>query len=227
MKNKAVLILSGGIDSTVLLYWLKSNNYHDITCVTFNYGQRQIQEIEYAKNIAKQLAQKHHIIDVQFMQQFLLGSSLTNHDITMPSGTYDANNMQTTVVPNRNTIFLSLAWTIACANNANILAYGAQNGDHFTYPDTRPDYLNAINLALRLGTDGARNEQLELIAPFIYKDKYEVIKLGYDLGVDFTNTWSCYDKFTHHCGVCGACNNRKAGFIKAKIKDPTIYIQSA
>ncbi len=220
---KAVLILSGGADSSTLGYWLKSQGYSQLICVTYDYGQRQSIEIEYAKKIAKNLDAEHHIVDIRFMKGFLKGSSLTDESVAVPHGEYTKENMQLTVVPNRNTILLSLAWAIACVEKADVLAYGAQCGDHYLYPDTRPDYFSAMNLALRLGTEDSRKDNLELIAPLLNKSKAEVIKLGVSLNVPFADTWSCYEGGEVHCGQCGACQNRKQGFIETNIVDPTIY----
>ncbi len=220
---KAVLILSGGIDSSTLGYWLKQQGYSELICITYNYGQRQIIELESAKKIAKNLNATHHIIDVSFMQQFLKGSSLTDRSIDIPHGAYTKENMQITVVPNRNTMLLSIAWSIACVERADVLAYGAQCGDHYLYPDTRPDYFNAMNLALRLGTEDCRDDNLELIAPLLKKSKADVIKLGNSLNVPFADTWSCYEGGDTHCGLCGACQSRRSGFVEAGIQDPKVY----
>jgi 7-cyano-7-deazaguanine synthase len=220
---KAVLILSGGADSSTLGYYLKSTGYSDLICITFDYGQKQVVEIEFAEKIANKLNAIHHIIDVTFMKQFLKGSALTDNSINVPHGEYTKENMSITVVPNRNTMLLSIAWSIACVENADVLAYGAQCGDHYLYPDTRPDYFNAMNLALRLGTEGCRKDKLELIAPLLQKSKSDVIKLGQELGVPYQDTWSCYDDGDLHCGRCGACQNRIQGFFRANIVDPTQY----
>lgn len=219
---KAVLILSGGLDSTTLGYLLKSQGY-DLTCITFNYGQKQQIEIEHAKKIAEKLNAKHNVIDITFMKSFLKGSGLTDDSIDIPHGEYTKENMQVTVVPNRNTMLLSIAWSIACVQKADVLAYGAQCGDHYLYPDTRPDYFSAINLALRLGTEDCRADNLELIAPLLKKSKAEVVQLGQSLNVPFAETWSCYDSGNIHCGLCGACYNRKQGFIEANVVDLTVY----
>ena len=219
-----MLILSGGLDSTTLGYWLKSQGYTDLNCITFNYGQKQNVEIKHAKIIANKLNATHNIIDITFLKDFLKGSSLVDDSIKIPHGSYTKENMQVTVVPNRNTIMLSIAWSIACVEKADVLAYGAQCGDHYLYPDTRPDYFSAINLALRLGTEGCRNEGLQLIAPLLNKSKGEVVKLGHELHVPFNLTWSCYDGGELHCGLCGACQNRQEGFREANIIDPTTYI---
>ncbi|MFN8769786.1 MAG: 7-cyano-7-deazaguanine synthase QueC [Neisseriaceae bacterium] len=220
---KAVLILSGGLDSTTLGYMLRDQGYKDLICITFNYGQKQQIEIEYAKRAVKKLHAKHHIIDITFMKEFLKGSGLTDDSVAVPHGEYTKENMQVTVVPNRNTMLLSIAWSIACVEGADVLAYGAQCGDHYLYPDTRPDYFSAINLALRLGTEDCRKDNLELIAPLLKKSKDEVVKLGHLLQVPFEDTWSCYEAGDIHCGLCGACYNRKHGFIDSNIPDPTIY----
>lgn len=202
---------------------MKSQGYSSLICITYNYGQKQVIEIESAKKIAKYLNATHHIVDVTFMKEFLKGSSLTDDGMTVPHGTYTKENMAMTVVPNRNTTLLSIAWSIACVEQSDVLAYGAQCGDHYLYPDTRPDYFNAMNLALRLGTEGCRKANLKLIAPLLYKSKAEVIKLGDELGVPYQDTWSCYEGGLIHCGKCGACHSRIEGFQMAKIYDPTCY----
>jgi 7-cyano-7-deazaguanine synthase len=222
---KAVLILSGGLDSSTLAYWLKANGYNEIICVTFDYGQKQIIELKSAAAIAKNLGAEHRVIDLSFIKEFLSksSSSLTNPSISVPSGEYTKDNMQSTVVPNRNSMMLTMAWTIACVERANVLAYGAHGGDHYIYPDTRPDYFNAINLSLRLGTKDSRADNLNLIAPFITWDKAEIIRTGYKLNVPFAQTWTCYEGCEIHCGICGACSERKKGFTTANIPDPTLY----
>lgn len=216
---KAVLILSGGIDSSTLGYLLKSQGYNDLICVSFNYGQKNLIEIEYAKKIAKYLLSEHRIIDVTFMKEILKGCGLTDDLVNISHNT----SPKSTVVPNRNTIFLSVAWAIACIEKADVLAYGAQCGDHFSYPDTRPDYFESINSTLQLGTIGSRKESLKLIAPLLLKSKSEVIKIGYDLGVPFLETYSCYQGSAFHCGVCSTCISRKEGFIEAQVTDLTVY----
>jgi 7-cyano-7-deazaguanine synthase len=213
------------VDSSTLGYWLKANNYNELVCITFNYGQKQIIELKYAANIAKKLGATHHIYDISFIKDLLShsSSSLTNPELNVPHGEYTKENMQSTVVPNRNSMLLSIAWTIACVEKADVVAYGAHAGDHYIYPDTRPDYLDAINLSLRLGSEDCRKESLNLIAPFINWDKSAIIQEGARLGVPFELTWTCYEGGEIQCGLCGACSGRKKGFADAKILDPTIY----
>lgn len=221
---KAILILSGGLDSTTLAYKLKKNGY-ELYCITFNYGQKQSREIDYAKNTTLSLNAKHQIIDISFLKHLFLSSSLTNNSINIPHGEYSPQNMASTVVPNRNAILLAIAWALACEEKADIVAYGAQKSDNIVYPDTRPEFFDAINHAFTLGTEGCGKENLVLCAPFINKTKGEVIKIAYDLGIPFTNTYSCYEGNEIHCGQCGACTNRKNGFINAQIEDPTNYLK--
>ena len=214
---KAVLILSGGLDSSTLAYWLKANGFNEIICITFDYGQKQIIELEYAKGIAKKIGAEHRVIDMSFIKKFLSksSSSLTNSAIDVPHGEYTKENMQSTVVPNRNSMMLTIAWTIACVEQANALVY--------IYPDTRPEYFEAINKSLRMGSEGSREDDLKLLAPFITWHKADIVKEGHRLGVPFADTWTCYEGGEHHCGLCGACSERKKAFIDAGISDPTVY----
>lgn len=221
--KKAVLILSGGLDSSTLAYYLKNQGYTDLICISFNYGQRATIELECAKKIAAKLNAEHRVMDVTFMKSFLKGYSLTDSSVTMPNGSYTKENMQVTVVPNRNTMLLSIAWSVACVEKADIVAYGAQCGDHYLYPDTRPDYFTAMNLSLRLGTEDCRKNNLQLLAPLLNKSKAEVVMIGHELNVPFIDTWSCYEGGQIHCGLCGACQNRRQGFTQANITDPTHY----
>jgi 7-cyano-7-deazaguanine synthase len=222
MSKKAVIILSGGLDSGTLAYYLANQNY-GLICVSFNYGQKHIKELKMATKIAKNLGACHHIIDLSFMNKYLQSSSLINKDIANPKEDYARENMLVTVVPNRNTMMLSLAWTIACSENAIIVAFGAHKGDNYVYPDCRLDYFNALNLSLRLGTIDSRHEDLHLLAPFINYSKADIVQIGNHLNVSFEDTWSCYDGLELHCGKCGTCRQRQQAFIEANINDPTIY----
>lgn len=222
MKKKAVVILSGGLDSSTLSYHLVSEGY-DLICVSFDYGQKHIKELQSAAFVAKELNAPHHIINLSFMHQFLQQSSLVNPDLANPKQDYARENMLVTVVPNRNTMMLSLAWTIACAQNAELLAFGPHKGDNYVYADCRPDYFLAMNLSLRLGTIDSRHEDLNLSAPFLNWSKTDIIRRGAELNVPFAQTWSCYDGLEEHCGICGTCRQRKEAFIAAGIIDPTKY----
>lgn len=222
-KDKlAVVILSGGLDSSTLAYKLQAQGY-SLICVSFNYGQKHLRELHSAAVIAKNLNAQHQIIDLSFMQNFLQASSLVNKEKTNPKEEYNRDSMLVTVVPNRNTMMLSLAWTIACDRGAHVVAFGPHKGDNYVYADCRPDYFNAMNLALRLGTIDSRNDDLELIAPLLNMTKTEIVQLGAELKVPFADTWSCYDGGEIHCGRCGTCEQRRQAFIEAQVTDPTQY----
>ena len=218
---KATIILSGGMDSATLAYLMKSKGY-EIVLVTFDYGQRHIKEIESAKAVATALNAEHHIIDIAGIKPLLKGSSLTD-DIDVPHGHYESDNMKLTVVPNRNAIMLSIAWGVACVNNSTALACGVHNGDHHIYPDCRPEFINAMNIAMLLATDGHRNDELQLIAPFADKSKTDIAIIGNELKVPYIDTWTCYKGGEIHCGQCGACQERKESFIDSGTNDPTKY----
>jgi 7-cyano-7-deazaguanine synthase len=220
---KAVLILSGGLDSTVLAYYAKQRlNIEELILVTFNYGQRHIKEIESAAKTAKALGAEHKIIDISFIKEMLKGNSLTDN-IDVPEGHYEEEQMSITVVPNRNAVMLTLAYTLACTSNADVLLIGAHGGDHFIYPDCRPEFIDSLNTALSLGTLGHKNESLCIKAAFINMSKTDIVYLGSSIGVPFENTWTCYKGLENHCGKCGSCVERKEAFILNKITDPTIY----
>lgn len=222
MKKIAVVVLSGGLDSSTLAYHLDNLGY-SLICISFNYGQKHIKELESASIIAKKLNAAHHVVSLDFMRQYLQSSSLVNQNIDNPKEEYQRDNMLVTVVPNRNTMMLSLAWTIACANRAELLAFGPHKGDNYVYADCRPEYFQAMNIALRLGTIDSRKNELELAAPFINMTKTEIIKRGHELKVPFELTWSCYDGGEIHCGACGTCIQRRQAFIEANVTDPTNY----
>jgi 7-cyano-7-deazaguanine synthase len=222
--QKVILILSGGMDSTTLLYKYIKDGY-SVECISFDYGQKHKIELTHAINLTKINNVSHKIIDVSFMKDILTKSSLINDNLEVPHGEYSKHNMLSTVVPNRNTILLSIAWAVACNENADILAYGAQCGDHYLYPDTRPDYFSAINLALRLGTEDCRLANLQLDAPLLHLQKHQVIELGIEYGVDYSLTYSCYEGGNTHCGECGACQSRKKAFKTLGLDDPIKYLK--
>ena len=218
---KAVAIMSGGMDSETLAYYLKQK-YEDLHLVSFDYGQRHKKELECAVIQADILKAKHEIIDISGIRPLLKGSALTDA-IDVPEGHYEEESMSQTVVPNRNAIMLSIAWGLACSNRADVLACGVHSGDHHIYPDCRPYFIQNLNESLRIGTMDHRKENLELIAPFINYDKTWIAAKGKELGVPFQYTWTCYKGLEKHCGKCGACVERKEAFRDSGGNDPTIY----
>lgn len=208
MNKKAIIVLSGGMDSSTLAYEVKEQGY-DLLCVSFNYGQRHNKELQYAAGIAEALGAEHLIIDLSDAGSHLTGSSLTD-DIDVPDGHYSEETMRITVVPNRNAIMLSIAWGIAVSENAVMVATAVHAGDHFIYPDCRPEFIEALNTALRLATVGHRHEDLHIYAPYLDYSKDDIGQRGHNkFNVPYDKTWTCYKGGDIHCGTCGACVERK------------------
>lgn len=218
MKNKIVVLFSGGMDSATLLYYfLDSGN--DVYALGVNYGQRHIKELLAASEITKRIGIAYEIADLRSITNLINTSSLTNENIPVPEGHYEENSMKITVVPNRNMILLSIAAGWAIALKAEAIAYAAHSGDHAIYPDCRPEFIKAISTAIRLADD----REVKLVTPFQNFSKADICKLGAKLKVPFNLTWSCYKGQEKHCGKCGTCIERKEAFQLANIEDPTIY----
>ena len=218
-KDKVLCILSGGIDSTVLLYDLIAQDY-DVSAITFNYGQRHAKEIQYAIKTCTELGVKHKIGPISQIRQLLYGSSLTGGK-PVPEGHYEDVSMKQTVVANRNSILINLAMAWAISKNIPTIAYGAHGGDHEIYPDCREIFVEKINDLAKV----VHYWPLEVIAPYLTKRKEDIVKLGVGLDVPFENTWSCYKGGMYHCARCGTCTERKEAFKLAGVEDPTIYVK--
>ena len=219
---KSVLIFSGGLDSTTLLYKLKNEN-HDVHAITFLYGQKHSKELESAKKITANLDTIHKIIDVSSLQS-LLNSALTNPNISIPNvsaGAQFYETLKTTVVPNRNAIFLSIASGFAQSIHANNVFFAAHYSDRGMYPDCREEFIDSFQKMTRLSLN---NPEMNISSPFAKLKKSEVVKIGNSLGVPFELTWSCYDGNQKHCGKCSACRERKNAFYEVGITDPTQYL---
>ncbi|MGI9553368.1 MAG: 7-cyano-7-deazaguanine synthase QueC [Thermodesulfobacteriota bacterium] len=222
MKEKAVIILSGGIDSSTLCYKFAAENF-DIYSLTIIYGQRHSREIDSAKLIAGKLGISHKIVDLSQLKQLLSGSALTDPGVEVPrvpEKTEYFETLKSTIVPNRNAIFLSVAIGYAQSIGANKIFFGAHHSDRGVYPDCRKEFVEAFEIAERLAND---NQDLRIEAPFVEMDKSEVVGLGSSLNVPFESTWTCYVGGELHCGACSACNERKRAFTESGIKDPTEY----
>lgn len=232
-KREAVLILSGGMDSTVLLWHLCALGLR-VHTMSFDYGQRHRHELKAAGAIADGKAASHTVVDLQSLTQagVFAGSSQTSLEVAVPHGHYAAPTMKTTVVPNRNMVMLAIASAQAIALKADYVAYGAHGGDHYIYPDCRPDFVRALGEAVQL----ADWHKPSLLAPFIHFTKAEVAALGHQLGAPLKETWSCYDPQPDvfhspagsrarliHCGKCGTCVERREAFAVAGIADLTEY----
>jgi 7-cyano-7-deazaguanine synthase len=195
--GKAVVILSGGMDSTTLLYDVIAHGY-EVYTLSFNYGQRHAKELEYAIRTCKKLKIPHKVVGLGCLNELLQGSSQTDINVPVPHGRYDEESMKLTVVPNRNMIMLSIAAGYAISIKAKALFYGAHAGDHSIYPDCRPGFVSKLAEAIRI----ADWHKLELYAPYSDMDKGDIAILGLDIGVDFKNTWSCYEGKETPCLKC-------------------------
>lgn len=219
--SKAIAIVSGGLDSITLAYLLHAAG-HELHLLSFDYGQRHRKELVFAEQCATKLGAAFDVIDVSSITRFLKGSALTD-EIPVPEGHYAAQNMAITVVPNRNAIMLSIAYAVAVAERASQVAIGVHAGDHFIYPDCRPDFVAAFDAMQRLAVEGYGEPDLRLEAPFLRLSKHQIVTLGTSLGVPYAETWSCYKGDAKHCGRCGTCVERKHAFRDAHVGDPTEY----
>lgn len=224
MTDRAVVLLSGGIDSTTCLAIAKQQAY-DCYAISFDYGQKNVAELIAAKNIARHFSVKvHRTVELSFLQQ-LGHSALTAQDREVPVYQGDTGILPT-YVPARNTIFLSVALAWAEVTEAKHIFIGVSQVDYCGYPDCRPQYIEAyqqlVNLATKLTVEG---ESIKIHAPIINWSKAETIKAGVELGVDHSMTVSCYQAHDNGsaCGVCDSCMLRKNGFADANIVDNTRY----
>jgi len=215
--GKAVLILSGGMDSTTLLCDLISQDY-EVHAITFDYNQKHKKEIACAKKSCRKLHIPHKVIDIAVLNQ-LAPSCLTRDQWEVPEGNYAEDSMKQTVVPNRNMIFLGLAASYAIGIGANRLFYAAHAGDHTIYPDCRPAFVSAMATAFHL----CDWNDVVLEVPYLYQTKADIVKQGIALGVDYAMTWTCYKGGKLSCGKCGSCDERLAAFKEAGATDPLEY----
>jgi 7-cyano-7-deazaguanine synthase len=214
---KAVLILSGGLDSTTLLYDLLDQGY-EVNAVTFDYRQKHKKEIACAKKNCSRHGISHTIVDLPVLNN-LAPSCLTREERDVPGGHYEEVTMKQTVVPNRNMVFLSLAAAHALGTGARHLFYAAHSGDHAIYPDCRPVFVSAMETALHL----CDWNDLVLHAPYLYMTKADIVRKGLTLGVNYADTWTCYKGEELSCGKCGSCTERREAFREAGAVDPLRY----
>ncbi len=219
---KAVAVMSGGLDSTVLGYLLQRENY-ELRVISFDYGQRHRKELDHARAAAADLVAPWILIDLAAagIGQLLGGSALTDPSIEVPEGHYAAENMRVTVVPNRNAIMLALACAEAGSWGAEVIAFAVHAGDHPIYPDCRPAFVRAFEVMERLAMEGMAD--IRMLTPFVDKTKADIVTIGHQLGVPFERTWSCYKGGELHCGACGTCYERREAFQLAGVSDPTRY----
>jgi 7-cyano-7-deazaguanine synthase len=235
----AVVVVSGGLDSVTLLHYIHHTyQKHDLHVVSFDYGQRHKKELEYARYHAALLhAASYRVVDITSITSLLgvSGSSLVS-DNDVPEGHYAEVTMKATVVPNRNMIMSSIAAGYAVAVDAEFLALGVHAGDHFIYPDCRPNFFKALNAAIVLGNAEFGNVPEEqnpwwrqadfVVTPWIDRTKTDIARAAKALDVDVSMTWSCYKGGDIHCGKCGTCVERLEAFAEAEIEDQTEYLDN-
>ncbi len=215
---KAVVLFSGGLDSTVLASHLLSQGA-EVRLLSIDYGQRHAKELAHGEALAKHMNLPRKSLLLPDLGDLLKGSSLTDDSVELPEGHYAEESMKATVVPNRNMILLALAGGYALSSGFDTIAYAAHAGDHFIYPDCRPKFAEAMEKALGL----ADWNDLSLYRPFVDMTKADLVSLGTELGTPLEMTWSCYAGMDVHCGKCGTCVERKEAFELAKVHDPTKY----
>lgn len=215
--KKAIVIYSGGMDSfTALHKAIKTND--EVAAISFNYGQRHKKELEYASRVCEELGLEHRIVDLSAINPLLAGSALTD-DINVPEGHYEEDSMKQTVVPNRNMIMLSIAVGYAVSVEAQSVYFGAHSGDHAIYPDCRTEFVEAMNAVCAI----ANYQAVEIRAPYLHKNKIDILTDGIALGLDYAKTWTCYNGREKACGKCGSCQERLEAFELNGIEDPLAY----
>lgn len=222
---KAVILLSGGLDSSTVLYQAQADG---CTCyaISFDYQQRHRRELDAAKSIAQSAGVvAHQLVNFDLTQWG--GSALTDNSLALPGDRSVAEMSETipiTYVPARNTIFLSFALAYAETIAARRIYIGVNALDYSGYPDCRPDYIAAMQDVFRLGTkQGREGNPIEIVTPLLYLKKTEIIELGDRLGVPWAQTWSCYAGEKLACGVCDSCRLRLAAFAELGRQDPVPY----
>jgi 7-cyano-7-deazaguanine synthase len=218
---KVCVLLSGGMDSVTVLYeaW---HRHEVLACLTFDYGAKHNAcEIPMARLHAQRLGIRHDTVELGFIER-LFSSDLLRTGGAIPDGHYAEESMRQTVVPFRNGILLAIAAGYAESLGAEAVVIAAHAGDHAIYPDCRESFMRAMGEAMGQGTYA----HIHLLRPFIGMDKAGIARRGAELGVDFSETWSCYKGGRIHCGVCGTCVERREAFVLAGLADPTVYDQT-
>ncbi len=216
MAKDSVIILSGGMDSTTLLHYQKASI---ALAVSFDYGSNHnAREIECARKQCESLGIEHLVIPLEFMGRYFKSSLLEGAE-SIPVGHYDEENIKSTVVPFRNGIMLAVACGLAESRGLRHVMMANHGGDHAIYPDCRPEFVAAMSEAMRTGT----GDGITLEAAFTDMTKSDIARIGKELGVDYSLTYSCYKGGEKHCGKCATCVERREAMAEAGIDDPTPY----
>ena len=215
---KTLVVCSGGLDSVTLAHQVAAE--HELcSLISFDYGQKHAKELHYAQACADRLHVPWHRIDLSALGAHL-ASALTN-DSQVPEGHYAESTMKSTVVPNRNAIMLTIAFGLAANYQADAVATAVHGGDHFIYPDCRPDFTESFAAMQKLALAGVA--EVALYTPYVHENKAYIATQGTKYQVPFAETWSCYQGGEIHCGRCGTCVERREAFAEAGVTDPTDY----
>lgn len=225
--SKPIVLFSGGLDSTVLLW--RERQKHPVKALSFNYGQRHSKELEHAIYFCNEHLIEHEVCDLGFpviprhnwkVVADLIASGSQTGNVPVPEGHYAEESMKQTIVPNRNMIMISIAVGWAVATSSQKVMWAAHAGDHAIYPDCRPLFFETLRDAIVVGNEWT---PVALSAPFIHLTKAEIVKMGYALKAPMELSYSCYKGQERHCGKCGTCVERKEAFQLAGVPDPTLY----
>lgn len=222
VPRRTIVITSGGLGSTVLAYWMAARG-SEVTLVSFDHGQRHHAELQQAARIADLLRRPHEIVDLSGLRRLLTGSPSTGGAVPMPDGRRAEEPVPATVLANRNAIMLDVAVGMAVTSGADAVAFGAHTGDHASYPDCRPEFVECLARAARIANEGRVADGFDVLAPFLTYDKTDIVRIGEALAVPFEQTWSCFRAEATHCGTCGPCTRRRRAFERAGVADPTCY----
>lgn len=221
--SKAIVLLSGGLDSTTALYLAKSQGYDEIYAITFQYGQKHDKELKSALAVAKAAGVKEHKVVNLLLNQWS-GCTLTDPQLEVEDGNVERQDIPATYVPARNMVFLSVAASWADALNITDIFIGVSEVDYSGYVDCREEFIRAMEDAINLGTvlGAEKKQRIKIHAPFMHMTKADEVRLGAKLGVDFSLTWTCYRGGDTPCGTCDSCLLRAKAFEEAEERDPLI-----
>lgn len=221
MTKKAVCLLSGGMDSATLAYLAKEMGY-EILALHMNYGQRTLSKERWcAKTIARELGAADFVeISLDYFTKFG-ASSLTDFSISVEEGSYGKADQPNTYVPFRNANLISIATSFCESRDGDAVFIGVQSGDHIGYPDCTPEFIDAMQRVISIGTQTDRD--IRLVTPFVSMNKTDILREGFRLGVPFAFTWSCYAAEDEACGVCSSCLARLKAFEDLGVRDPIVY----
>jgi 7-cyano-7-deazaguanine synthase len=214
-----LVLYSGGLDSTVLLWSLKKSHHPHLKAIMFDYGQRHAKELTCGTSICVRNDIDYVLADLSAVNHLIAKGSQSGSE-PVPHGHYAEESMRRTIVPNRNMIMIAIAVGHAVTTDRDKVYYAAHAGDHAVYPDCRPSFTVPLREAV---VQGNAWDKVDLYSPFLDMTKADIVKLGVSIGAPLQDTWSCYAGGHAHCGKCGTCVERREAFQLAGVQDPTVY----